>query len=714
MSGGAWAGCAVTNGLGEHAASWDQCNRHYFNGHPLFDSRFINLLLKYFGSGRERLFFKEGEQGQKEMCLLVTGKRSGWTSFYPSQLPASPVFVQNIQSVDGIVAAAPAWTVQFDFLGQDPLFSRITDGLAPAQQAIPHATTISISLSGKFDDYWESRPRKLIQNIRRYGNRIAQANHQVRYVCIEAAEQMADAVARYGRLEQAGWKFEQGTAVLPDNDQGRFYAELLATFAATGNAKVYEMWLDDRLAASRLVVHDEHLFIMLKTSYDQELSQFAPGRLLLHDVIKDAFRRVPGGSIEFYTNATLDQHEWATHNRTIMHQTRYRSDAVLVLRELAKCASRHLKKVDDADGRERTVEAQAIADTELQAPVRKLFDQAERRAFDLGWPWFENLASTYKFEQEQPKLFVSSTEGRPLVALPMVLSDDTAAREAKGFGTYYTTLFEPIFGPSTSVRDVRAVIEQIMAERPSLAEMRFAPLDPASYATAALRTALQASGWVTFGYFGFGNWYLPVTGNYQAYFDSRDAKVRHTIQRRGRKFLAEGGWLEVISGGDRLEAGLEAYKSVYAASWKLAEPHPEFIPGLVRMLAQTGRLRLGIAWLRDKPVAAQIWVFNHGKAGIYKVGFDEAYAAFSPGTLLTAHLMELAIDREKVHEVDYYIGDDPYKTTWMTHRRERWGIVAYNPRHLTGAWRAGREIAGRVIKSALKVIPRSESRSGES
>ncbi|MBL8482108.1 MAG: GNAT family N-acetyltransferase, partial [Rhodocyclaceae bacterium] len=137
---------------------------------------------------------------------------------------------------------------------------------------------------------------------------------------------------------------------------------------------------------------------------------------------------------------------------------------------------------------------------------------------------------------------------------------------------------------------------------------------------------------------------------------------------------------------------------------------PEFIPGLVRMLAETGRLRLGIAWLDDKPIAAQIWVVNHGKAGIYKVGFDEAYAAYSPGTLLTAHLMERVIDVEHVREVDYYIGDDAYKNTWMTHRRERWGIIAFNPRHATGVWRLGREIAGRLAKSVIRGLPRSETK----
>ncbi|MBL8483758.1 MAG: hypothetical protein JNJ60_16305, partial [Rhodocyclaceae bacterium] len=58
MSKDGWTSVALTDGLGEHAAAWDECNRHYFGGHMLFDSRFVGRLMKYFGSGRERLLFR--------------------------------------------------------------------------------------------------------------------------------------------------------------------------------------------------------------------------------------------------------------------------------------------------------------------------------------------------------------------------------------------------------------------------------------------------------------------------------------------------------------------------------------------------------------------------------------------------------------------------------------------------------------------------------
>ena len=704
-----WQSALINGSLGTSAAAWDACNQRMFQGHLLFDSRFVGNMLKHFGSGQERLMQRTNAEGATEMCLLRSGGWGRWETFFPSQAQISPVMVDSRASLAGMFKALPGLPMQIDFLGQDVPYSHVVDGLAPGGQAIGHATTINVTLSGTFEDYWNSRPKNLIKNIRRYKNRLAQAGSQVRLVQIDSPGDMAGAVTRYGQLEAESWKQLEGTAVLPDNAQGRFYTDVLTDFAQTGNALVYELWLDDRLAASRLVVFDRQMLIILKTAYNKDMAQFAPGRLLLYEVIADAYRRVPGGTLEFYTNATADQFDWATHSRTIVHQTVYRSSALGVARQVSKLAYRSVNP-GDHDSSERSVAHFDVTATELHETVRKLFSLAEMHAFDLGLPWFVNLASTVRVDGFTPVLYVGSLNDEPRAVLPMLIPENRNGKDARGFETYYTTLYQPILTGGTRVRDVRPIIERLRHDRPGLSELRFAPLALDEPDNIILRNALQAAGWVTFGYFCFGNWYLPVTGTYQEYFESRKPKMRNTIRRLGKKLIADGGALEIIVGGDRLAAGIAAYNAVYSASWKVAEPHAEFVPGLVRMLAETGRLRLGIAWLGDQPIAAQIWIVNYGKAGIYKVGYNEAHAAYSPGTLLTAHLMEHVIDKDGVSEVDYYIGDDPYKQTWMTHRRERWGIVAYNPRTLHGLGGLVRELGGRVLKVfARRFKPRPEA-----
>ena len=71
--------------------------------------------------------------------------------------------------------------------------------------------------------------------------------------------------------------------------------------------------------------------------------------------------------------------------------------------------------------------------------------------------------------------------------------------------------------------------------------------------------------------------------------------------------------------------------------------------------------------------------------------------------------MKHAIDQDQVREVDYLTGDDVYKQSWMTHRRERWGLVAYDPMTVGGAAGLVREAAGRAAKSVLrKVLPQTQ------
>jgi hypothetical protein len=66
-----------------------------------------------------------------------------------------------------------------------------------------------------------------------------------------------------------------------------------------------------------------------------------------------------------------------------------------------------------------------------------------------------------------------------------------------------------------------------------------------------------------------------------------------------KNFIQEGEHITITAGAD-IERGLAAFQSVYADSWKSAEPHPGFIPGLSRLAAQQGWLRLGVAWLADE------------------------------------------------------------------------------------------------------------------
>jgi CelD/BcsL family acetyltransferase involved in cellulose biosynthesis len=119
-------------------------------------------------------------------------------------------------------------------------------------------------------------------------------------------------------------------------------------------------------------------------------------------------------------------------------------------------------------------------------------------------------------------------------------------------------------------------------------------------------------------------------------------------------------------------------------SWKTPEPFPAFVPGLIRMLARKGQLRLGLAYVDGVAAAAQVWIVSNAKASIYKLAHDEKYSKLSVGTLLTNHLLRHALDVDEVSEVDYLSGDDPYKQSWMACRRERYGIVGYNPRTAKG------------------------------
>ncbi|MFZ4285923.1 GNAT family N-acetyltransferase [Variovorax sp. HJSM1_2] len=350
-----------------------------------------------------------------------------------------------------------------------------------------------------------------------------------------------------------------------------------------------------------------------------------------------------------------------------------------------------------------TVEGcQALSD--LPDDARALMERAEHTSMQLGWSWYANLVDKVFADQTNDLWFyVLRRTSEVLAVLPLRVDREQGVLTLRALANYYTALYAPCLAASATAQDVAVLFRALKKSWPRLATVNLSPMDHGAAQFQLLQQAMSLGGLRHFDFFCFGNWYEPVRSDWKGYLMQRKANFRSTIKRHGAKLVEEGGRIELVdtASPQALEQAIEAYQKVYSASWKKDEPFAEFVPGLIRTCADKGWLRMGLAWMKDQPIAAQIWTVAHGKADIYKVAYDENFKAYSPGTLVSALLMEHVLTVDGVREVDFLVGDDAYKKVWMSARRERWGLVGYNPRVLAGLLGWQRELWWRKLKPLL-------------
>jgi CelD/BcsL family acetyltransferase involved in cellulose biosynthesis len=686
------------------AAEWDKLNTCLYGGHPLFDSRFIGALLDHFGNGKESLCIHRTDDDVDGALILCPRRFGRWTLFLPSQMQIGALLVKDAHCLETLMPALPGYAWTIDLLAIDPHFEPNWLGLALPRTMVRHNLTMAVETRGDFSSYWNARPNNLRKNLRRYRNRSSEHTVAIRLTNDQTG--IPAAVRRYAEIESAGWKANTGTAIGMDNLQGRFYEQVLSDFAASGQAKVVELWFDDMLAASRLLICHDRMWIILKTTYDESCAALAPGRQLLYETLQLAFPALTEGAVEFYTNATRDQAEWATDLRYICHHQLYRNPTVANLYGSVRALKQRLagrKGPEPTQSFDPTNVTMVAAPGELPASMLSLFDAAASREVELSLDWFANLQAAVFADDQSGRYCCASLNDSPRAVLPIRISREggRCVPKIESLSNFYTSIYSPLVAPSTDATELGRLLLAASAEFDDAHVMNFHPMASDSCHYDAMVVALRSIGWIPFRYFSFGNWFLKVDRSWQDYLEQREGALRNTIKRKGKRFRNSGGTYEVVANPTNVDRAIDDFNALYRRRWKKTEPYPAFIPGLIHWLAASGKLRLGVARIDGKPVAAQLWIVNGGKASIYKLAYDEEYAAYAPGTLLTAHLLEHVIDRDGVDEVDYLIGDEHYKQSWMSHRRERWGIVAYNPQTATGLLLLARELFGRGIRKLI-------------
>ena len=287
--------------------------------------------------------------------------------------------------------------------------------------------------------------------------------------------------------------------------------------------------------------------------------------------------------------------------------------------------------------------------------------------FDRAADW-QGLAETCGIRPE----IVVARAGEQLAVLPL-------ARRPQGLGplaNWYSFRVQPIVSPGADTAALLTAIARALKARTG--RVSLSPLPDETGDASALARAFQAAGWVVELSRCDTNHVLPVNGrSYADYLATRPGQLRTTLKRKAKK-------VEVVLHRQFDAAAWADYEAIYAASWKGEEGSPAFLRRWAEEDGAAGHLRLALAYASDEhgarqPVAAQFWTVEAGTAFIHKLAYVEEARPLSPGTTLTAALMEDVIDRDGVTLVDFGTGDDPYKRDWMEMQRPRFALTAWDP-----------------------------------
>ncbi len=323
------------------AADWDALVARVACDHPLLRSEFLLPLIEHYADDRTVVVSGRDATGRLRCAALVREESLGRRStFCPAQVALCPIVAEDpSELVRGVFAGY--WVAALSLLRVDPKYqSGLRYDRLPAHAA-PYGTTMAIECSGsEFEAYWAARGKSLRKNIKRYYNRIERSFAGTRLSVVTATTDIVAAVQRYAAVESRGWKGREGTALALGSGQTAFYTDCLARFASAGGARVYELYLDDRLAASRLCVERGGILVILKTTYDEELAEFSPGKVLLYEMLEQCFADTGVRVVEFYTKADPDRLLWASETREIHDVTVYRGAFVRWAAGLARALKR--------------------------------------------------------------------------------------------------------------------------------------------------------------------------------------------------------------------------------------------------------------------------------------------------------------------------------------------------------------------------------------
>ena len=163
---------------------------------------------------------------------------------------------------------------------------------------------------------------------------------------------------------------------------------------------------------------------------------------------------------------------------------------------------------------------------------------------------------------------------------------------------------------------------------------------------------------------------IPDSADFDGFLATLDKKERHEIRRKVRRAEGEGE-IRLAYAADPL-AELDQFIDLHQARWGADGLFPptaggdqsrRFVRRLFELFGPEGPVRLTFLSVGERRIGAGIHLEVPDGFLYYNAGVDPGASTLSPGVLMVAAYVRLAIEQGR-HRLDFLRGDEGYKYQW--------------------------------------------------
>ncbi len=303
--------------------------------------------------------------------------------------------------------------------------------------------------------------------------------------------------------------------------------------------------------------------------------------------------------------------------------------------------------------------------------------------------WLQKFEQHLVSSDERPLYAVGMVGDECAILIPLLLCRTPKMRAIKirSMANFYPTVYSPL--TKTGVPDEETATlfaNYFLTTYPNAVIFEFEPLRDNGLPQLIAKQYSHSGKSVWRKYHKHANRYEAVLGdNFEEYLKRRPSQLKNTIRRKNKLLHKEtDSELTIHSTAQDIVQHYAAFRLIYQESWKEDESYPDFIGEVLQGLAEAGKAVLGILVVDGEPAAAQVWLKIGLGWGVFKLAYRPKYRRYSVGTLLTAGVIEHLLAHRDITEIDFFSGDDSYKTDWVQSEREHSGIEILNKRTFIG------------------------------